>query len=451
MRINSCRAVLAVTIFASSIVFAQRVATGIPSFNSFGGGPFDTVNLGNLNVHFAIPILHKAGRGMAFTYDLNYDSSVWSPVTSAGTTSWTPVTNWGWRGVTEVELGYASYNSFQDSCTNDNTGQQYYFTHYYNYTYHDPFGVAHSYVMETGTFVPPRDCSTGLPVSATETAGDGSGYTMSVTLAGVNYVQSRAGTTLHPPVNVTNGGGSKVDTNGNEITTDGNGNFYDTLSSTTPVLTVSGSGTPSSPMLYKYTAPGGAAQFKVNYTQYTVRTNFGSGTIVEYGPLSNPLPSSIQLPDGTQYTITYEQTPGFSTCVTGRIASITLPSGGEITYVYGGGSNGILSDGSTAGVTRTLTPGGGTGYQYSRTLESGTPGPGSTWQTAIVDPAGNNTVINFAEDTGSTFNMYETQRQVYQGSVSSNNLLLTTTSCYNANYSTCSGATVASPDPKPKN
>jgi hypothetical protein len=26
---------------------AAQVATGTPAFNSFGGGPFDTVNLGN--------------------------------------------------------------------------------------------------------------------------------------------------------------------------------------------------------------------------------------------------------------------------------------------------------------------------------------------------------------------------------------------------------------------
>ena len=43
-----------------------QVATGTPPYGSFGGGPFDTVNLGNLNVHFAIPVIHKAGRGMPF-------------------------------------------------------------------------------------------------------------------------------------------------------------------------------------------------------------------------------------------------------------------------------------------------------------------------------------------------------------------------------------------------
>ena len=59
-------------------VASAQIATGTPPFGSFGGGPFDTVNLGNLNVHFAIPVLHKAGRGVPFTYDLSYDSSIWT-------------------------------------------------------------------------------------------------------------------------------------------------------------------------------------------------------------------------------------------------------------------------------------------------------------------------------------------------------------------------------------
>jgi len=59
-----------------------QVPTGIPPHGSFSGGPFDIVNTGNLNVHFVIPVLHKAGRGVPFVYDLTYDSSVWYPVTS---------------------------------------------------------------------------------------------------------------------------------------------------------------------------------------------------------------------------------------------------------------------------------------------------------------------------------------------------------------------------------
>ena len=48
------------------------VPTGTPPFSSSAGGP-DTIDLANLNSHISIPVLHKAGRGTNFTYDLSYD------------------------------------------------------------------------------------------------------------------------------------------------------------------------------------------------------------------------------------------------------------------------------------------------------------------------------------------------------------------------------------------
>jgi len=45
---------LAVVALTSAISMAQAPAVGTPAWGSFGGGPFDVINLGNLNVHFAI-------------------------------------------------------------------------------------------------------------------------------------------------------------------------------------------------------------------------------------------------------------------------------------------------------------------------------------------------------------------------------------------------------------
>jgi RHS repeat-associated protein len=198
----------------------------------------------------------------------------------------------------------------------------------------------------------------------------------------------------------------------------------------------------------------------MNYLQYTVKTNFGvtsPSVINEYGPLSNSLVSGIVLPDGSSYTFTYEQTPGTCTpiagtqptCVTGRIASVTLPTGGQVTYTYSGGNNGIESDGSTAGFTRTLNPSGA--WQYARTQVSG-----AHWQTQVTsppDPVNSNsasdvTVIDFQQDsatTNPTHDFYETQRQIYQGSSAGGTLLLSRLTCYNAIYANCVTATVASP------
>lgn len=81
------------------------VITGTPPFSVSGGGPVDAIDLGNLNSHITIPIFHKAGRGLPFDFDVTYDTSIWYPVTSNGTTSWQPVPSWG-RGASSNLIGY---------------------------------------------------------------------------------------------------------------------------------------------------------------------------------------------------------------------------------------------------------------------------------------------------------------------------------------------------------
>jgi len=163
---------------------------------------------------------------------------------------------------------------------------------------------------------------------------------------------------------------------------------------------------------------------------------------------------NIALPDGSSYSFTYEATPSVpasgactplantyqANCVTGRIASVTLPTLGTITYTYSGGSNGIESDGTTAGLSRVVTPGGTWGYARS--------GSGSAWTTTVTDPNSNQTAINFSIDgntTSHTGYFYETQRKVYQGSTSSGTLLLTTVNCWNNNFTNCATQAVSSP------
>jgi RHS repeat-associated protein len=427
----------AMFIIVGTGVSSGQVATGTPPFGSFGGGPFDILNLGNLNVHFAIPVVNKTGRGLPFAYNLSYDSSIWTPVTSSGVTTWQPDSNWGWIPQTDASLGRVTESTTNIPCLNPlyPPGLKYLPGPFYtNYAYRDSFNVAHPFNIQ----VKLGACGQTSPLPATAVATDGSGYTISTSGLG-GTITARTGKVINPTT-------SAEDTNGNEITLNSNGQFFDTLSSTTPVLTVAGSGTPSSPFTFKYTNPSGTTStYTMNYLQYTVQTAFGVSGVNEYGPLSNALVSSIQLADGSSYSFTYEAGPSSCTpCVTGRIKQVTLPTGGTITYTYTGGSNGIESDGSTAGLTRVLSPGGT--WQYSRALS------GSTSTTTITDPTSqqNQTVINFAKDSttgnGATYNFYETERWVYKGSSASGTLLLTLLTCYNGNITTsCGTATVSSP------
>jgi RHS repeat-associated protein len=400
---------------------AAQVATGTPPLGSFGGGP-DVINLGNLNAHLSVPVLNKGGRGMPFYYNLTYDSSVWYPVTSGSTTSWQPVNYWGWGSQTAVTTGYVNYQITSTECYSNGHIPTGGLTTYRGWTYTDQFGVTHAFVGESE--VEYGTC--GSTVSGMNAvAMDGSGYRLQSTSGDQNItITSRGGKVINPPFLTAYGAGTATDRNGNQITVSTSGVFTDTLGQT--ALTVSqGAPGPTTPTTFTYTAPSGAnAVYTMKYAAYNIETNFGCSGITEYSASSIALVSEIDLPDegansADKYTFTYEPTPGHTGYFTGRLASVTLPTGGTISYTYTGSNNGIeCSDGSTAGLNRTVNPGGE--WQYTRS------GSGSAWATTITDPQNNETAINFQEESTS-HNFYETMRSVYQGS----NVLAYYAICYN--------------------
>ena len=380
-------------------VFGQAppVQTGTPPFGSFGGGPFDVVNQANLNVHFAIPIVHKAGRGMPFVYDLSYDSSVWQPASVSGQMTWKPAFNWGWGAQTAVATGYITYVKATAVCDwpPPKTGSYSIFSHW---VYHDPYGASHAFggTMESDS----TNCDQGNTLTLGSVASDGSGLTLSASITSLGGLSTHVLTTpggqvLNPPVNLTNGFGAaastRTDANGNQISVSSSGVYTDTLNTT--ALAVTGQATPGSPLTLTYSGPNGLVAVLVHYANQSIKTNFGCSNVIDYPLTQVPLVSDVTFPDGAQYTFIYETTPGSgnSSYVTGRLQSVTLPTGGQINYTYAGGSNGInCADGSASGLTRQLSPGGS--WTYARALVSGT-----QWTTTITDPTpqANQTVLNF--------------------------------------------------------
>jgi len=437
---------LTVPLFVASPASAQ-VQTGTPPFGSFGGSP-DIVNLGNLNGHLTIHAMNKPGRGTNFTYDLSYDSSVWYPLTSGGATTW----HWlsGWTTASPPIMGYATYQTTSESCQffQETRWVTEHYQLYSGWVYIDSLGTAHAMIGAIQNGGAP-DC--GPSETATLTTNDGSGYKLSVPDETLYNTAGAVGAL---------NGGTFTDRNGNKVTQSGT-TFTDTLGTT--ALTVTGSGTPSSPYVLSYTAPSGAsASYTMSYVAYTVKSNFGCTGISEYGPIVKNLVDKITLPDGSYYQFTYEPTPGYSGDVTSRLASVRLPTAGTISYTYtsGGltgsavGSNDpiVCADGSAAGLTRAINDGTNTNtWTYSRTQVSG-----NHWQTKVTTPAdsqnsgsiGDDTVIDFQKDSNTTTptnNFYETQRLAYQGSSSSGTLLRTTTVCYNTNTTSCATTTVSTP------
>jgi hypothetical protein len=229
---------LAALLFAALPAFAQGPATGTPPFGSFAGGP-DVINLANLNSHLSTPVLHKAGRGTNFSYDLSYDSSVWTKVTSGATTSWQPVWNWGWAGQTQIAAGFVHYNLSTGECNLGLGGEQ--FPVDYNiYTFdsfHDQFGTIHNFslVVDDNNNQCPNDPN---PPSASITLMDGSGYIINVDSTPSASVVTTKGTSVNPPLQTGVGSANFTDRNGNQVSVSGAGVFTDTLGTT--ALTVAG-------------------------------------------------------------------------------------------------------------------------------------------------------------------------------------------------------------------
>jgi RHS repeat-associated protein len=425
-----CWVVSAILLVAATAI--AQVSTGTPPVGSFSSGP-DVINLGNLNVHFAVPVISKPGRGTPFDYVLSFDSSVWTPIASGGTKSWQPTTNWGWRAITEAATGYISRQRFTVQCMIDD-GQEYlpprpprYINEpqWTNYQYHDPFGITHAgFTNISGGCAGDTD-----PSDSTST--DSSGLTLD---SGANTVTTPSGSVFAAPLDLGTGAATNTDRNGNQITTTTGNTFTDTLGMT--VLSVSG-GAPNPLVLTYTTSSGTPASVTVNYSAYTVQTAFACSGVSEYGPTAVSLASSVSLPDGSSYSFQYEATPGAPANVTGRVKAITFRTGGTITYAYTGGNNGIeCVDGSGSGLSRTTSDGT---TDYSRT------GSGSAWTTTILDASPsprNQTVINF-QTAGSPANFYETHRTVTQGTSPA---LLQTDTCYNsATQPNCSTTAIALP------
>jgi RHS repeat-associated protein len=153
----------------------------------------------------------------------------------------------------------------------------------------------------------------------------------------------------------------------NSLVTDANGNtlsrtltggttwqYTDSMGQIALTSTIGSYGPPHGADTYSYLDANGVNQtVSVNYSTYTQQTAWGCGG--DIAPTSVSFPSSVSWPDGTSLSLTYEHGAGTNTgTVTGRIASLTLPTGGAVSYTYSGGSNGInCLDGSPATMTRT--------------------------------------------------------------------------------------------------
>ncbi|MGE0407522.1 MAG: hypothetical protein AB7O65_14605, partial [Candidatus Korobacteraceae bacterium] len=151
---------------------AQSV-TGLPPFSSLTGPP-DRINLSNLNINIAIPILQKPGRGLPLNYVLAYNSSVWERVTVNWNDYWLP--RGGWQALHDVLAGRLTYDNAQWLCSDpyDPFNPDPYRTAGFeqNFVYTTPAGTQHSFSYYTSY----DECASTSGSGGTTDATDGSGY-----------------------------------------------------------------------------------------------------------------------------------------------------------------------------------------------------------------------------------------------------------------------------------
>ena len=422
---------------------------GIPPFSSVTGGP-DQINLSNLSIHYTIPVFSRAGRGAPFSFVMNEDSVTWSQSynVNLNQNQWTPffpLTGGGLNGV-----GAVFYTKTPKTCT-DSSNDQVDYNLYTFSSFQDSTGSTHGFGTlglqltdlydNTGTCYSqynkyPRDQANG-------NASDGSAIAIAVVLSPfAATVTTPHGDIIHAPlityVNswvATGSPYSWVDSNGNEITeTLRAGDIgIATVTDNLGTVAITGAGTYPAPITYTYTAPSGApAAYKQTFKQYTVQTAFNCPNVAEYPATTWNLLDKVYLPNTTYfYQFNYE-TSGTLT-VTGRLKSVTLPTGGTINYTYTGGDTGkgiVCVDGSVSGLQRT-TPDGIWQYTRSNFVDNATSVLSST--TTVTDPQTNQTVINFSANS-------ETQRQIYTGTAGGTPLE-TVITCYNGNTTNCGTTT----------
>jgi RHS repeat-associated protein len=410
---------------------SAQVATGTYANGTFDNNGVDSINVGSLNLMLTVPILHKAGRaGTNFTYDMGYNGSIWTPTDGA----WVADQNWGWQGQTEVITGYLDIGLYRTSGSCFSDGKRVSWTAITGALYHDAMGVNH-YFGGTQRIMPLGTC----PGVGNITTLIGSTSTDGKYKLGSASVTAQNGVVIVPPISSPVGAGTYTDTNGNQITTDGSGHFTDTSGNV--VLTVAG--TAPSNQTFTYTDDAGTSRSVVfSYHSYSIATNFGCSGVTEYSAASVPLVDTITMPDSSTYHFTYEATPGHAGNVTGRLATMTVPNGGVITYAYSGANNGInCADGSTLGISRTLSSIAGSPTRtYTRTL------PGLNSHTTVVDASLNYLEYDFVpgiDSTAATTSLYETALSVTNGS--SGTPLIAQQVCYNGATAPCTTQSLAIP------
>ncbi len=438
-----------VTLF-SLLIPAHRVATSqsLPGVLPFSTNDFG-VDLATGNVNMAFPLRSKVGKIPFWSkivgtsgFGLSGSSSV--PMLLGG---------WTYQDPTTAHFSYTVAS--QTAKCPYGTGQTYYYAELLeDFAITDSTGASHRFpwaqgwIVGNGTSGSSCASQTGSlgPIATT----DGSGYSLYIVNSNLT-VYDKSGNSWTGTCTYSNGcrlalgfydpdgaaisnssssGSTYVnDTLGTVAITD-----YPNVSTWPPNL---GGGAPV-PSLSYADVNGNSQQYGFGYTAMNIANN-GCPT---YAYTNWQMPTSITLPGSGagKYVLTYEPTQGMSGYYTGRIASITLPSGGSMSYAYSGGDNGVNCNNlAVPTLTVTVNDSNGNSNTYTYVSSQNTQQINGSWSVASAGV--NFTVTKTDEASGNQtmfhFNLeYQTEAQYYQGSAGGTPLK-TVITCYNGNLTNC--------------
>jgi RHS repeat-associated protein len=509
----------------AGIGMAQDPAAGSPPFVTSVKGQLDTLSLPSGNVFIEFPIRTKSGKyPFNYSLYGNSHAFIDPPPNGNYVGEWNVNSlrfGLGSRASGSQfadNLGTITRNSYSFMPCNGVT-QNYV---YYNWGVLESNGTQHPFPASME--VDAGGCF-GTSAFGTTTDGSGYTLQLTIVNPGPQgtlqtTLWDKAGNVIHPypaPPSCNGDNNCIIDQDG--VAADGGFFNSSPLVDTTgqPLVTPNRTGASAGDTYTYNDIKGNPQSVKVNYTQIPTVTNFGPSVARDIGPYNNWTPTSVVYPDGETIMIGYETTalpqwqalhayaypnavvdtngnlegpttfgtsgssqPAWNTVVggkttdgsvvwnnygstwtTSRVASITYPQGGSVSYTYSG-MYGFIAAGTYASmawpsqITRSVKDNNGNTNTWTYQISN----PSSNHSTVTVtetDPASNVTVTYYVGATTTdsascqtaysqycVYSYIESEKLSYRGPVAASNLIGEQVTCYNGKNSSETGCVTPS-------
>ncbi|HXE90757.1 MAG TPA: hypothetical protein VNK82_07325, partial [Terriglobales bacterium] len=385
---------------------------GLKPYGQYQGGDIDSVSLtsGNLVLHIPLVSYPQRGQNLTLDFQIVYNNKSWEvkfyPIPPEnGYLKWT----WRGSGPTVVKDQHLRIKWVVE-VFDDGSGNPITFNHHSAVS---PDGAEHELNTISSSTYLSLD-GTGIRYEA------GSSPQVAIDRNGVRYLLNGFSGSFTKYANPS----SAEDPNGNKITT--GSSYTDTLGRVIParVSTTNLTNCPSGTLdaeLWNLPAPsGGTATLKFCFKSFSLQTSFGASGVQE-GTASPRLLWAVVLPDLTKWLFNYN--------TYGDLTSITLPTGGTITYSWGNASFSSCVEPATPKsrvvLSRTLNANDGSGAKtWSYTWGSAI---GGDDVNVVTDPDGNDTAHTIGALNCAPL---VTRTQYFQGSRASGVVLRTVETTY---------------------